>query len=343
MEALGAVAAAGQLIGTVITILDSLNRLREFLKYAPARYQEWHLQLDILTEVISIIRQNSVLESVGRIIEGMAPKISTLTKLCALYAPPQPNLRLYARLTRALSARGAEARILQSLQSLEQDKSLLILTITTIHGSISFPDHCRQVVMPETLQKPSGPSRSRGVKEGANIKRERQKTQEQALVRVPPKIPPDIIEKITAEPQSTGTMAPGPQQNATKRTFVMKKSRFIGDRGAVGSTSTTGHCSNSDFTIEDVKSRGDDRVDGEHTTETATRFTSLAQSDKYTFPSSEPKTHPSEPNRQISSSSTPSTVGSRNSSTLELELAEGTPVYDYQHRAYQSDTNMPDA
>lgn len=137
MEVLGAVAATGQLIGTGFAILDAIDQLRDFLKHAPDRCQGWRCQLDALSGTICDIRQNSQLQTyqVKRIIEDIAPKISTLTKLCAHYAPePQPKSRLYKRLSKALSAKGIERRILQSFQSLEQDKTTLILSISTIHG-----------------------------------------------------------------------------------------------------------------------------------------------------------------------------------------------------------------
>lgn len=167
MEVLGAVAATGQLIGTVLTILDSINRLRESLKYAPARYQGWHTELDVLGETIACIRQNTLLQTrqVGRIVEGMAPKISKLTELCALYAP-QPKLRFYARLSRALSAKGAEGRIFQYFDSLEHDKTTLILTISTIHGSVSIEHshRIREEMAPTQTSNGNGPSRSGGTR-----------------------------------------------------------------------------------------------------------------------------------------------------------------------------------
>ncbi|KAI0181760.1 hypothetical protein GGR52DRAFT_526192 [Hypoxylon sp. FL1284] len=162
MEVLGAVAATGQLVGTVVGILDSINQLREFLKYAPARYHGWHTELDVLGETIACIKQNSLLQTcqVGRIVEEMAPKITTLSTLCALYAP-QPKLRLYARLSRALSAKGAETRIFQSFESLEHDKTSLILTITTIQKS-KADDSIHHTNRTDTSDTEDEPSHNQG-------------------------------------------------------------------------------------------------------------------------------------------------------------------------------------
>lgn len=163
MEILGAVAATGQLIGTVLAILDSIDRLREFLKHAPGRFRGYSIQLTALGEVLSSIRQNSLLHTcpVRRIIEEMAPKISTLMELCSLYAP-QSKLRLYARLNRALSAKKVEPRILQSFQSLETDKTTLILTITMIKKDIPIEhNHCtrQEESQPEQMRSANGISR----------------------------------------------------------------------------------------------------------------------------------------------------------------------------------------
>lgn len=164
MEILGAISATSQLIETGFSILDLISQLRDFLKYAPARYQGWHTELAVLGETISSIRQNALLQTrqVRHIIEGMAPKIKALTELCAHYAP-EPKLRLYARLTRALSAKGVETRIHQNFRSLEHDKTTLILTITTMNKSVSieYAHQRRREEMAEKVE--GGPSRCGGM------------------------------------------------------------------------------------------------------------------------------------------------------------------------------------
>ncbi|OTA89592.1 hypothetical protein M434DRAFT_398484 [Hypoxylon sp. CO27-5] len=134
MEVLGTVAAAGQLIGTAVRILDSIAQLRDFLRHAPARYQGWHSELTVLNDTISYIRHNPALQTsqISHIVEAMAPKIETLTDLCLRHTPG-PKQKLVSRLNRALSARTVESRILQSFQSLEHEKTTLILTISTLN------------------------------------------------------------------------------------------------------------------------------------------------------------------------------------------------------------------
>lgn len=133
MEVLGAVAATGQLIGAAINILDSIARLRDFLQHAPARYQGWYTQLYNLGMAISNIRDSPRLQTrhVIYIIEGMAPKIESLADLCQRYYPHR-RLKFLSKLNRVLFARGVEERIRQDFQSLEHDKTTLILTINTL-------------------------------------------------------------------------------------------------------------------------------------------------------------------------------------------------------------------
>ncbi|KAI1215160.1 uncharacterized protein F4807DRAFT_23772 [Annulohypoxylon truncatum] len=142
MEVLGAVAAAGQLAGTTITILDSISQIRDFLQHAPARYQGWRDELSALSDTISCIRDNKALHTcqVCRIIEGMAPKITRLKELCAHYTPG-PKLKLISRLNQARKARVVECRILQNFQSLEHDKTTLILTINALSHKVSAGNH----------------------------------------------------------------------------------------------------------------------------------------------------------------------------------------------------------
>ncbi|KAI1455375.1 hypothetical protein F4805DRAFT_476733 [Annulohypoxylon moriforme] len=133
MEVLGAVAAVGQLVGTVITIIESISQICDFLRHAPARYQGWRCELAVLRDTITAIRDTKALHtcSVSRIITSMAPKISRLMELCANYSS-EPKQRLITKLNRALKAKNLEVRILQVFESLERDKTTLILTISTL-------------------------------------------------------------------------------------------------------------------------------------------------------------------------------------------------------------------
>ncbi|KAI1780705.1 hypothetical protein F4818DRAFT_396550 [Hypoxylon cercidicola] len=278
MEVLGAVAATGQLIGTGFTILDAISQLRDFLKHAPGRCQGWCYQLDILSDTISCIRQHSQLQTyqVVRIIEGMAPKINNLAELCSHYAP-QPKNRLYMRLSKALAAKGIETRILQSFQSLECDKTSLILTISTIHRSTSIENkHLREEMAPKQTQYVNGPP---GSGEAANIARRRthpEKDEGISPVRIPPKIPPDIIEKLTAVSQSTppqqtmpaqqNTMPP--QQNMTQERLCFKKIKVGANGGLIGTTSTLGDMQGGRIHFEEVETAGN-AVIGVHSTAAA--------------------------------------------------------------------------
>ncbi|KAI1099111.1 hypothetical protein F4804DRAFT_322778 [Jackrogersella minutella] len=144
MEVLGTVAACGQLIGTAIKILDSIAQLRDYLRHAPARHRGWHTELAALHNILSYIRHHSNLQTcqVKGIIESIDFKIATLTNLCGRYMPV-PNQQLFIKLNRALSARTVESKILQGFESLEHDKTTLLLVISTLRESTSAQSSSR--------------------------------------------------------------------------------------------------------------------------------------------------------------------------------------------------------
>ncbi|KAI1086574.1 hypothetical protein F5B19DRAFT_478785 [Rostrohypoxylon terebratum] len=156
MEVLGAVAATGQLIGTAIGILDSISQLRDFLRHAPERYKGWHTELTVLSETITCIVDNSALHTcqVKCIIDSMDPKIATLKSLCSRYMP-QPKPSLITRLNNAFSARTTESRIVQSLESLEHDKTTLLLTISVLKESTSTESSRQTTPEPEKSERGS--------------------------------------------------------------------------------------------------------------------------------------------------------------------------------------------
>lgn len=164
MEVLGAVAAAGQLAGTAITILDSISQLRDFLRHAPARYQGWNDELSVLGDTIKSIRDNKALHTcqISRILGNMAPKIEGLRELCAHYAF-KPKLRLISKLLKARKARTVESRILQKFQSLEHDKTTLILTINTLNYKTSIEtDESESEKESPNMAMPNGNGNGRG-------------------------------------------------------------------------------------------------------------------------------------------------------------------------------------
>ncbi|KAJ8132896.1 hypothetical protein O1611_g729 [Lasiodiplodia mahajangana] len=68
--------------------------------------------------------------------ECMKPKIESLVDLCKKYTPPSKANRVIKAL-RCLSAHKIEARIIEHLQSLEHDKTTLLITIQLLDRSIS--------------------------------------------------------------------------------------------------------------------------------------------------------------------------------------------------------------
>ncbi|KAI0117302.1 hypothetical protein F4814DRAFT_415821 [Daldinia grandis] len=182
MEVLGAVAAAGQLVGTAVKILELIAELREFLKNAHGKCQGWLTQLTALDHAISDIRLNPTLHTnnILHIVEAMYPKVQDLGTLLPRYSPGNssgPKIRFTTRIRGALSARTVEARIIQLFQSLERDKTTLILTITTLNRSVTSSSYTKleqdtEVVMEnnrnttQEMSSPAGPPHDTEMNQG---------------------------------------------------------------------------------------------------------------------------------------------------------------------------------
>ncbi|KAI0529951.1 hypothetical protein GGR58DRAFT_276574 [Xylaria digitata] len=144
MEVVGTVAATVQLVGLAMSILDSIAQLHDIINLVPDRYQRWHTELDVLGTTINCIQQDSALHTlqVNQVLENMSPKIKSLLRLCRRYTPPANASRIIKAI-KILSAHAVEPRITEYLQSLEHDKTTLLLAIQLIPAmSSSMKDLC---------------------------------------------------------------------------------------------------------------------------------------------------------------------------------------------------------
>ncbi|KAK5625325.1 hypothetical protein RRF57_001041 [Xylaria bambusicola] len=130
MEVVGTVAATAQLMGIAIGLLNSISQIHDLIKHVPDRYQRWHVELDLLGDAITCIQQNYALQTwqVRRVLENMLSKMQSLLKLCQTYAPPS-KASWIIKILKNLSAHAIEPRIIEHLQSLEHDKTTLLLAI----------------------------------------------------------------------------------------------------------------------------------------------------------------------------------------------------------------------
>lgn len=130
MEAVGAVAATAQLVGMAMKTLELIANLHSIIKDVSARYEDWNTKLTTLEDLIRIIQGNPSLQtqSVERAIASMSLKVENLIVLCTMHVP-RTGSRGLSKLLKCLTARAAEPRIHQSFQSLEQDKTSLLLVI----------------------------------------------------------------------------------------------------------------------------------------------------------------------------------------------------------------------
>ncbi|KAI5924570.1 hypothetical protein F4810DRAFT_709527 [Camillea tinctor] len=255
MEVLGAIAATGQLVETAIRILKSISELRDYLKNAPAKYQTWHTELASLAGTISDIRDHSTLHTsrVGTIIESMAPKIDSLVDLCTR-CTPEPKLRFVRRLNKALSARKVEACILQQFESLEHDKTTLILTISMLKREAS------RIITPPTpppsvdLEPSDQEYNTDRPPEQSSQRREPGEMGPTNDTRAPESLPPRVDR---TNPQG--------QRSSFKNLNVVGNNSMLGD----------GMGNGVDF--EGVRVNGSQRIDGAHPVQAVHAFSQLLQ------------------------------------------------------------------
>ncbi|KAI1390660.1 uncharacterized protein F4822DRAFT_157543 [Hypoxylon trugodes] len=276
MEVLGAIAATGQLVGTVFSILDSIAQLRDFLKHAPARYQGWRDELESLSATISGIRDDSSLHTcqVGRIIEAMEPKIDVLIRFCARYSL-QPKPKLIKKLQRAFSARKAEARILQNFESLERDKTALILTITTQKkaNSVRHPRQSNRSTMSdprrEGFEGPHGSPRSK------KDDRDYYRASPQGHYRPSTDYTnyPEVVQCPSPQPTTIySTESPRPVQESNRQRSVFKNVKRTGHNCLFGDTTGNG------VEVDGYDAWGNGNIEGTHSDRAASTWTAHVQS-----------------------------------------------------------------
>ncbi|KAI8632105.1 hypothetical protein F5Y19DRAFT_386108 [Xylariaceae sp. FL1651] len=280
MEVVGAVAAVSQLVGMAVTMLDSISQVRDFLRHMPARYQGWHAELTVLCDIISCIQQNSVLHTcqVSRIIEAMTPKIKSLAELCQQHTP-HSKAGFITKISNALSARAVEPRIFQSLQSLEHDKTTLILAINLLVRSISSEKFCPITEeMPMNISKPRTKKHSKATQKetthssttvDSSSKLERLRgPRDNGVSHQVPTGPSPLNQTVGGFPGVLSAPMPnkqestagvlGASQQGTHSRSTFKGLKLKGSNCLFG-TSTGG---GADF--EDIEVEGDSRVDGDH-------------------------------------------------------------------------------
>ncbi|KAI1300646.1 hypothetical protein F5Y03DRAFT_363990 [Xylaria venustula] len=143
MEVLGTVAATAQLVGMAMSILDSIAQLHDLIKHVPDRYRRWNIELGLLRETIDCIQHNPALQTmhVGRVMKAMCPKIESLLRLCKKYTPPS-TANPIIKVLKNLSAHSVESLITEHLQSLEHDKTTLLLAIQLPAIPNTITDSC---------------------------------------------------------------------------------------------------------------------------------------------------------------------------------------------------------
>ncbi|OTA98069.1 hypothetical protein M426DRAFT_126694 [Hypoxylon sp. CI-4A] len=288
MEVIGTVAATGQLIGTLLGILETIAELRDFLKHAPARCKGWLTEINALSEAILCIRDKPMLQTsqVQRILEAMAPKIRALTKLCTQYAP-EPKLKFIKRLARALLARTNESRIIQSFQSLERDKATLLLTISTLDRP-ALPKNAS----PASQKKPNMSQPSQTSDEDIFDAEEQKKSGANGLemvVSTRGSGPANHGDSWSNQPYSSPSSSSSTSSSSSETSSSSKNGHVYKNVDRKGDFSSLGGTRDTSLRVEGFKSRGHMTQDGPQTIEEKrAHYEAINQvldkvGDKYTF------------------------------------------------------------
>jgi hypothetical protein len=133
IDVFGVAAAATQLFGTTFNLVAGISELRDRMKDAPTRIQNFRDELDSLSNTIVRIGNNPRLQTphIEVIITAIGLKVDTLNSLLSKLSMG-PNLPPVKKLVRVLKLKQTEARILQNFADLERDKTSLILTVNEL-------------------------------------------------------------------------------------------------------------------------------------------------------------------------------------------------------------------
>jgi hypothetical protein len=156
IDVLGAAAAATQLFETTFNLVAGISELRDRMKDAPTRIQNFRDELDSLTNTIVRIGNNPKLQTphLKVIITAIGLKVDTLNSLLSKLSTG-PNLPPVKKLVRVLKLKQTEARILQNFADLERDKTSLILTVNELLPKIIDDTFDSNRAMADSSEQPT--------------------------------------------------------------------------------------------------------------------------------------------------------------------------------------------
>ncbi|KAI1753101.1 hypothetical protein F4782DRAFT_498340 [Xylaria castorea] len=262
MEVIGTVAATAQLLGMVMKVLESISQLHDLVKHVPGRYHSWNTELTTLGEMIYCIQRNPALQTfqVGRVIANISPKIEGLVLLCREHSP-RSKAKPLKRVLTTLSACAVEPRILRRFESLEQDKTTLLLAINIhiVSNPPAIEDMSKQTyekIREGSTENPSDAHADAGPPHQALVRVQKKDDNTDTPERRGAHTPGDQGEHPSARQYDTGeSVAP---QLGTGRRSSYKAIKLVGNSIVLGTSRGDG----ADF--GDIDLKGHRHIVGDH-------------------------------------------------------------------------------
>jgi hypothetical protein len=136
IEILGSVAAAAQLVGLVINIVETLSKIRERVRRAPEQYNEYLVQTHQLLVTSELIQASEALQTEEikiQLVDAIAEaeKLQSILVIAAQRFARNPVKQTFWRVVK-----GHEERLISShFANLLQLKTTLVLSISTINAT----------------------------------------------------------------------------------------------------------------------------------------------------------------------------------------------------------------
>ena len=142
MEAVTGIVTVAQLIGSAVTLINTVIRLYQRLKGNAVRLKDHLERIETLHHVVRIIENNNnllVKEKIRAPLEQLVRSIQNLKNIIETLQSHQNKSRL-ARLTKASTQTTDFENLEENLRHIESDKLALILCITHAHAAASLED-----------------------------------------------------------------------------------------------------------------------------------------------------------------------------------------------------------
>ena len=135
LEVIGVVASTSQLVRYILEIIDYTQTIWIFIKGASCPFQQYQEHLESLISAIRTIRQTPSLQKpvIEHHLKALLKRTETLCATLKRYSTDLPRSPV-RKFWMAFKAGKTEVQILKDLDSLERQKSNLLLCISSLYG-----------------------------------------------------------------------------------------------------------------------------------------------------------------------------------------------------------------